>query len=97
MAKHPAVQQCAVVGRTDPNVGEVPAAFIVLKPGGQATAEELMDYCARNISAYKKIRQIIFKNQLPVSATRKGLKTELRKELGGPINLFKVEKEKKKE
>ena len=81
MAKHPAVQQCAVVGRPDPGAGEVPVAFIVLKQGAQATAEQLMDYCAQNVSAYKKIRQIIFKNQLPVSGAGKVLKTELRKEL----------------
>ncbi len=81
MAKHPAVQQCAVVGRTDLEAGEVPVAFIVLKSGSQASAEELMDYCARNVSAYKKIRQVIFKDQLPVSGAGKVLKTELRKEL----------------
>ena len=81
MAKHPAVQQCAVMGRPDPGAGEVPVAFIVLKQGAQATAEQLMDYCAQNVSAYKKIRQIIFKNQLPVSGAGKVLKTELRKEL----------------
>ncbi len=83
MAKHPAVQQCAVVGKPDPDAGEVPVAFIVLKQGMQATAEQLMNYCAQNVSAYKKIRQIIFKNQLPVSGAGKVLKTELRKELKG--------------
>jgi long-chain acyl-CoA synthetase len=83
MAKHPAVQQCAVVGKTDVDAGEVPVGFVVLKAGAQATAEELLEYCARNVSAYKKIRQIIFKGQLPVSGAGKVLKKELRKELGG--------------
>ncbi len=83
MAKHPAVQQCAVVGKTDVDAGEVPVGFVVLKAGAQATAEELLEYCAKNVSAYKKIRQIIFKSQLPVSGAGKVLKTELRKELGG--------------
>ena len=83
MAKHPAVQQCAVVGRTDVDAGEVPVAFVVLKAGAQATAEELLEYSAQNVSAYKKIRQIIFKSQLPVSGAGKVLKTELRRELGG--------------
>jgi long-chain acyl-CoA synthetase len=83
MAKHPAVQQCAVVGKTDVDAGEVPVAFVVLKAGVQATAEELLEYCAKNVSAYKKIRQIVFKTQLPVSGAGKVLKTELRKELGG--------------
>jgi long-chain acyl-CoA synthetase len=81
MAKHPAVQQCAVVGRPDVDAGEIPVAFVVLKAGAQATAEELLEYCAKNVSAYKKIRQIIFKNQLPVSGAGKVLKTELRKDL----------------
>ena len=81
MAKHPAVQQCAVVGRPDPEAGEVPVAFIVLKAGEAATIEELMEYCGKNVSPYKKIRQMIFKKQLPVSGAVKVLKTELRKEL----------------
>ena len=81
MAKHPKVQQCAVVGKTDVDAGEIPVAFVVLKAGAQATAGELLEYCAKNVSAYKKIRQIIFKNQLPVSGAGKVLKTELRKDL----------------
>ena len=81
MAKHPAVQQCAVVGKPDVEAGEIPVAFVVLKPGTQATAEELLEYCAKNVSAYKKIRHIIFKSQLPVSGAGKVLKTELRKDL----------------
>jgi long-chain acyl-CoA synthetase len=81
MATHPAVQQCAVLGRPDPDAGEVPVAFIVLKMGATATVEELMEYCAKNVSPYKKVRQIIFKKQLPVSGAGKVLKTELRKEL----------------
>jgi long-chain acyl-CoA synthetase len=81
MAKHPAVQQCAVVGKKDAEAGEIPVAFVVLKQGASATGEELMEYCARNVSAYKKIRRIVFKTQLPVSGAGKILKTELRKEL----------------
>jgi long-chain acyl-CoA synthetase len=81
MAKHPAVQQCAVVGKPDPDGGEIPVAFIVLKEGMAATAGELIEYCTKNLAPYKKIRQIIFKKQLPVSGAGKVLKKELRKEL----------------
>jgi len=81
MAKHPAVQQCAVVGKADPEAGEIPVAFVVLREGAAVSAEELMEYCAQNVSAYKKIRQVVFKKQLPVSGAGKVLKTELRKEL----------------
>lgn len=81
MAEHPAVQQCAVLGKPDISAGEIPVAFIVLKEGQEVTEEELLAYCAKNVSPYKKIRQIIFKKQLPVSGAGKILKTELRKEI----------------
>jgi long-chain acyl-CoA synthetase len=81
MAKHPAVQQCAVIGKADPEGGEIPVAFVVLKGGAAATAGELLDYCAQNVAPYKKIRQIIFKKELPLSGVGKVLKKELRKEL----------------
>jgi long-chain acyl-CoA synthetase len=81
MAKHPAVQQCAVIGKLDPEGGEIPVAFVVLKGGAAVTAEELIEYCAQNVAPYKKIRQIIFKKELPISGVGKVLKKELRKEL----------------
>jgi long-chain acyl-CoA synthetase len=81
MAKHPAVQQCAVIGKLDPEGGEIPVAFVVLKGGATATAGELLDYCAQNVAPYKKIRQVIFKKELPISGVGKVLKKELRKEL----------------
>jgi long-chain acyl-CoA synthetase len=80
MAKHPAVQQCAVIGKPDPEAGEIPVAFVVLKGGAAATAVELLDYCAQNVAPYKKIREVIFKKELPVSGAGKVLKKELRKE-----------------
>jgi long-chain acyl-CoA synthetase len=81
MARHPAVQQCAVVGQPDPEGGEIPVAFVVLQEGAGTTAEELLDYCAQNVTPYKKIRQIILKKVLPISGVGKVLKKELRKEL----------------
>lgn len=81
MAKHEAVRQCAVIGKPDPEGGEIPVAFVVLKEGAAATAGELLDYCAQNVAPYKKIRQIIFKKELPISGAGKVLKKELRKEL----------------
>ena len=81
MAKHGAVRQCAVIGKPDPEGGEIPVAFVVLKEGAGTTAEELLDYCAQNVAPYKKIRQIIFKKELPISGVGKVLKKELRKEL----------------
>jgi acyl-CoA synthetase (AMP-forming)/AMP-acid ligase II len=56
------------------------AAFVVLKEGAGSTAEELTDYCAQNVAPYKKIRQIIFKKERPISSVGKVLKKDLRKE-----------------
>lgn len=81
MFKHPAVAQCAVVGKPDASGGEVPVAFVVLKPGMQVSAEELMQYCAANVAPYKKVREVIFRDEIPVSGAGKVLKRKLREEL----------------
>jgi len=80
--QHPAVQQCAVVGRPDPDTGEKPVVFVQLKAGVKATAEEILEYANLQIAHYKKIRQLIFMDAIPVSAAGKVLKKELRKMVG---------------
>jgi long-chain acyl-CoA synthetase len=79
--QHPAVQQCAVVGRPDPEVGEIPVAFIELKKGVTVTAEDIMEHTNPQVARYKKIREVIFKAALPVSLAGKVLKKELREEV----------------
>lgn len=75
---HPAVEQCAVVGKEDLEVGEAPVAFVKLRHQSEATDQELMDYVNSRVAAYKRIREIVFVDQLPVSAAGKVLKKELR-------------------
>jgi long-chain acyl-CoA synthetase len=75
---HPAVEQCAVVGKEDVEVGEAPVAFVKLKKGQEVTSEELMDHVNSKVAAYKRIREVIFLDELPVSAAGKVLKKELR-------------------
>lgn len=79
--EHPAVQQCAVVGKPDPDTGEYPVAFVQLKAGADATEEDIMKHTNAQIAHYKKVRQVIIKASIPVSAAGKVLKKELRKEL----------------
>ena len=74
---HPAVQEVAVVGVPDPKWGEVPKAFIVLKPGATATAEEIIQYRKENIARFKVPKAIEF-SALPKTATGKIMKYELR-------------------
>lgn len=77
--QHAAVEQCAVVGKPDPNVGEAPVAFIKLAPEARAERVEMMGYVNAQVAAYKKIRDVIFVDEIPVSGAGKVLKRELRK------------------
>ena len=79
--RHPAVEQCAVVGKPDSDAGEIPVAFLKLGPGQETTREDIMDFINREVAAYKKIREVVFLNDIPVSAAGKVLKRELREQL----------------
>jgi len=79
MMKHPAVSMAAVIGIPDSKMGEEIKAFIVLNEGQTTTEEELTEYTKTNIAAYKYPRIIEITETLPMSATGKILKKELRK------------------
>ncbi|MHA1364599.1 MAG: AMP-binding protein, partial [Candidatus Freyarchaeota archaeon] len=79
--EHPAVKECAVVGKPDEAVGELPVAFVVLKEGASATREELIEFVAGQVAPYKKIRDVIFKESLPISLAGKVLRRVLRDEV----------------
>ncbi len=78
LATHPAVQESAVVGVPDPKRGEVPVAFVILKPGKQVTENDLVQFCRTNLAAYKAIKWVRFVAELPRGTNRKVLKRELR-------------------
>jgi len=75
---HPAVKECAVVGKPDPIAGEVPKAIIVLREGFQTTPEEIMKFVEERVAPYKKIREVEFREELPKSAIGKILRRLLR-------------------
>ena len=75
--KHPAVSEAAVVAMPDEKWGEVPCAFVELKPGARASETELIDFCADNLARFKKPKRIVF-GQLPKTATGKIQKKVLR-------------------
>ncbi|MEW5722518.1 MAG: long-chain fatty acid--CoA ligase [Thermodesulfobacteriota bacterium] len=77
---HPKVELAAVVGVPDPVSGEQVKAFIKLRPGQTATAEEMMEFCKKNMAGYKRPRVIEFRDQLPVSNVGKVLRRVLRDE-----------------
>lgn len=76
--QHHAIKECAVVGRPDPALGEVPKAFVVLLEGYNATAEELIEFCKQRISPYKRIREVEFIDEIPKSKVGKVLRRLLR-------------------
>lgn len=74
----PAVLESAVIGIPDENWGEVPKAYVVLKPNAALTEIELIAYCKEKIAGYKVPRLIDFVEDLPRSGTGKILKRKLR-------------------
>lgn len=76
--EHPAVLEAAVVGVPDSKWGEVPKALVVLKPGNQATAHELMTFCRDRMAHFKAPKSIEFLDSLPKTATGKVQKFALR-------------------
>lgn len=74
---HPAVSQSAVVGRVTSDNEEV-VAFVELKPGLQATEDEISMYVAGQLSPYKRPCEIIIMAALPAAATGKILKNKLK-------------------
>jgi len=77
--KHSAVSLAAVIGVPHEEMGEEVKAFVVLKEGGSITEESLIAWVKDKIAAYKYPRMIEFVETLPMSATGKILKKELRK------------------
>jgi fatty-acyl-CoA synthase len=75
--KHPAVMEAAVVARPDPRWGETPCAFVTLKPGAAATAEEIVAFLREAIAHYKLPRHVVF-GPLPKTSTGKIQKFVLR-------------------
>jgi fatty-acyl-CoA synthase len=75
--KHPAVSACAVVGKAHEKWGETPVAFVELKPGITATAEEIMAHCRNGLAAYKCPRLVVFA-EIPKTSTGKIQKFVLR-------------------
>jgi fatty-acyl-CoA synthase len=75
--KHPAVTAVAVVAKPDEKWGETPCAFVELKSGASATAEELIAWCRSHLAAYKCPRHVVFA-EIPKTSTGKLQKFKLR-------------------
>ena len=75
---HPAILEAATIGLPDAKRGETVKSFIVLRPGHQVTADEVLAYCRENLAPYKVPRAVEFRDSLPRSSVLKILRRELR-------------------
>ena len=75
--KHPAVAAVAVVAKPDEKWGETPCAFVELKEGAKASADELMQWCKTHLAGYKCPRYMVFA-EIPKTSTGKIQKFKLR-------------------
>ena len=81
LMKHPAVLMAAVVGSPDPVRGETVTAFVVLKPelaAGPGLGEEIRAFVGARLAYYQAPRQVVFVSALPLTATGKIMRRELR-------------------
>jgi long-chain acyl-CoA synthetase len=80
LAMHPKVMEVAVAGIPDPRTTEAVKAWIVLRPGQAATADEIQNFCKEKLTGYKVPRYVEFRSELPKSTVGKVLRRELVKE-----------------
>ncbi len=80
---HPAVQEAGAVGVADDYRGEVIHAYVVLKPGTDASTEDILDHCRHNLASYKHPNEIKFVESLPKTTVGKINKNALRDQGAG--------------
>jgi long-chain acyl-CoA synthetase len=84
LSSHAAVAEVAVIGVPDETWGEKVVAYVVLRPGVEATADDLTEHCRDVVAGYKKPREYVFVRSLPKGSTGKILKDLLRARHASP-------------
>jgi acyl-CoA synthetase (AMP-forming)/AMP-acid ligase II len=83
LLRHPEVRQAAVIGVPDERLGEVGMAFVVTKSGDRSAADAIREWCRDEMANYKVPRAVEVVDELPINATGKVLKDELRARVVG--------------
>jgi long-chain acyl-CoA synthetase len=85
LLEHPAVLDCAVCPQPDEEAGEVPCAFVVLRPGIETTAADLQDFVAARVASYKQIKSLHFVDAIPRTPSGKILRRLLTERAAGNV------------
>ncbi|GLT33127.1 hypothetical protein SLA2020_077400 [Shorea laevis] len=79
LQSHPEITDAAVIPYPDEEAGELPMAFVVRQIGSSLSEAEIIDFVAKQVAPYKKIRRVAFVNSIPKTAAGKILRRELKK------------------
>ena len=83
MLEHPGISQVAIVGVPDERMGEVGVAYVVPRPGAEIVEADLIAWCRERMANYKVPRRVVVVDALPLNASGKVLKFELRAQAAG--------------
>ena len=87
LLKHPKIGNVAVVGVPDPRLGEIGAAFVILKKGEQASEGEIIEFCKEKLSNLRTPKYLFFTEELPLTPQGKVQKFILREKAIKELNL----------
>ena len=90
LQEHPAVDQVAVVGITDPVMGERVCAVVVLRPGTSLTLPELRGFAAKRLAVFKCPEAMSIVDELPTTATGKVAKNVIRTQIAAGSDLERI-------
>ncbi|XAR58262.1 hypothetical protein NMG60_11026694 [Bertholletia excelsa] len=79
LQSHPDISDAAVIPYPDQEAGQVPMAFVVRRPQSNLSEKQVMDFVAKEVAPYKKIRRVAFVGSIPKSPAGKILRKELKK------------------
>jgi long-chain acyl-CoA synthetase len=85
LLQHPAVREALVIGMAETYHGEVPRAFVTLRPGAVAMGEELRDWLNARVGKHERVDQVVVRRDLPKTAIGKLDRKALRAEVSSPL------------